>query len=66
MNFFFISGLNGRNLDVIPRTMQPIVSSEDAATSSVISNGGYDPCDLGVSGVHLEQLTDDSMVFSSD
>ena len=65
--FLSISGLNGRNLDVIPRTMQPSVSPEEAATSSVISNGGYDPCDMGVSGVHLEQLTvDRRAVLSSN
>ena len=34
--------------DIVPKTMTPDTSPEKAATSAVVFNGGYDPCEFGV------------------
>ena len=44
---YFLKGLEGYP-DIIPKTMTPSVSPEQAAGSEVLSSGGYDPCTFGV------------------
>ena len=51
----FITGLD-KSPEILLDTMLPNVSPETAAGRSVLKNGGYDPCQYGVSDKTLSFL----------